>query len=69
MSDRFEIVRRRDYGGNLLALIYPNLRVAGMPDGDRNAVLEGVIAAERELLASGAASYCTVAIARRRDTR
>jgi SAM-dependent methyltransferase len=69
VTDRFEILRRRDYGGNLLALIYPLLRLDHLSQETRDGLIAHLIAAERSLLAEGAASYCTVVIARPRAQR
>jgi SAM-dependent methyltransferase len=53
---RFRIIDRRDYGGNLLAVIYPNLQ---NPD---DASIARLIALEAKLLRF-APSFCTVLIA------
>ncbi len=58
----FRIVERRDYGGNLLALVHPYLRhdrLAG-PVGER--ALETLIAAEEDLLARGVPSFYAVVV-------
>lgn len=62
---RFRIVERRDYGGNLLALLYPNLR---RPDEGSapevfDAAVAKLLAMEERLLRRGVGSYCTVAVA------
>ena len=62
LERHFRVVERRDYGGNLLALIHPYLlhdRLAG-PRGEE--ALETLIEAEKRLLARGATSYYTVVI-------
>ncbi len=62
----FRIVERRDYGGNLLAVIHPYLRHErlGWPEGER--VLETLIAAEKELLGRGVPSYYSVVVGQHR---
>ncbi len=66
LERRFAIVERRDYGGNLLALIHPHLRWEKLSQPQGLRALDDIIAAERELLAAGAPSFYTVAIAERR---
>lgn len=60
---RFRIVHRRDYGGNLLAVIYPNLR---RPDeGSRREVFDAAVArliAMEGRLLRFAPAFCTVLI-------
>ncbi|HKO00275.1 MAG TPA: class I SAM-dependent methyltransferase, partial [Thermoanaerobaculia bacterium] len=53
---RFRVVDRRDYGGNLLAVVYPNLK---NPD---DAAVARLIALEERLLRF-APSFCTVLVA------
>jgi SAM-dependent methyltransferase len=64
---RFRVVHRRDYGGNLLAVIYPNLR---RPDeGSRREVLDAAVArliAMEGRLLRFVPSFCTVLITERR---
>jgi SAM-dependent methyltransferase len=62
----FDIIERRDYGGNLLSLIHPLLRWDSMNEDSRGEVLESLIEEERNLLAAGAPTYYTVIIARNR---
>jgi SAM-dependent methyltransferase len=59
----FQIEERRDYGGNFLALIHPNLRLDSLRPAERDEVLLSIIEAEKEHLKSGASSYYTVLIA------
>ena len=59
----FDIVEQRDYGGNLLAVVYPNLEQA-----DDRAVSE-MIEREQEWLRAGAASYYTILLARPKSGR
>jgi SAM-dependent methyltransferase len=47
VSRRFEILQRRDYGGNFLSVIHPHLRLGHLAAGERAALLELLIAAER----------------------
>jgi hypothetical protein len=44
------IEEKRDYGGNLLAVIHPHLRLEEVPAEDRRAVLAELLAAERRML-------------------
>lgn len=61
----FNVIHRRDYGGNLLALLYPNMR----RDSPRfHAAVAQLVAREDALLASGARSFYCVMIASREDT-
>lgn len=64
LEHRFTIAERRDYGGNLLAVIHPYLRWDRLQEPAGQDALRALIAAERELLAGGAPSYYTVVIAR-----
>lgn len=64
VSRRFEILERRDYGGNFLSVIHPHLRLGHLAAGERAALLELLIDAERKHLAAGHASYYTVLIAK-----
>lgn len=59
----FDVRERRDYGGNLFAVIYPHLRLEALEPAGREEVLAHLIAREDELLAAGAASYYTVIVA------
>lgn len=61
---RFEVVERRDYGGNLLSVIYPHLALGDLDPGALELVLERLIVAEADLLASGVPSYYSVVVAR-----
>jgi len=53
----FEIVERRDYGGNLLAPIFPYVT----PDDQ---LLDSLITAEQELISAGQPSFYAVVVAR-----
>ena len=55
----FRVIARRDYGGNLLSIIYPNLQKSA-PDFDRG--LERLIAMEDRLLEKGAVSFHSVIV-------
>lgn len=60
----FTIEARRDYGGNLLALLHPLIRWDLLGAEEKADLLDRLIAAEDELLAAGAPSYYTVVVAR-----
>lgn len=57
---QFRVTHRRDYGGNLLALIYPNLDRTSPRLGDAVATL---LAKEERMLARGASSFYSVIVA------
>jgi SAM-dependent methyltransferase len=63
VSRRFRIVKRRDYGGNFLALIHPHLDLGGVSDAERDSILRNLVDAERRHLEAGARSFYTVVIA------
>ncbi len=63
IAERFEIVERRDYGGNLLALIYPFLLLDGLRTPERRKLVDELLAREDGLLAAGAESFYTVVVA------
>lgn len=65
VAANFEIVARRDYGGNLLSLIHPLVRWVGVSDEVRGRLLHELIRREDRLLRSGAPSYYSVIVARR----
>ncbi len=65
VTEAFEVRERRDYGGNLLAVIYPHLHLDALAPAARQEVLDLLITGEDELLAAGAPSYYTVMIATR----
>jgi SAM-dependent methyltransferase len=60
----FRVIERRDYGGNLLALIHPLVRWSRLEAENRAALLDRLMAEERSLLAGGAPSFYTVVVAR-----
>ena len=62
----FEIIDKRDYGGNLLSLIHPLLRWDTMDEDTHRNYLDLLIEEERSLLAAGTPSYYTVVIAKNR---
>ncbi len=64
IAECFEVRERRDYGGNLFAVVYPHLRLERLDPAARQEVLARLIAGEDELLAAGAPSYYTVIVAR-----
>lgn len=56
-EQHFRILERRDYGGNLLAVIHPYLRQDRLDEPAGEALLETLIEAEKALLADGVPSY------------
>jgi SAM-dependent methyltransferase len=62
----FEIVEKRDYGGNLLSVIHPLVRWNTMDEDTHRYYLDRIIEEERALLAEGTPSYYTVIIAKNR---
>ncbi len=64
LAEHFEIFERRDYGGNLLALIHPFLRLDELPIVERRSLIDDLLGREDELLAAGAQSFYTVLVAR-----
>lgn len=65
VSRHFEILERRDYGGNFLSVIHPHLDLERLTPSERTALLQSIIDAEREHLSKGHRSYYTVLIAGR----
>lgn len=63
VEEHFEIIEKRDYGGNLLAVIHPWLDLGSCDADARNAVLAQLLDAEDALLADGVPSYYTVIVA------
>jgi SAM-dependent methyltransferase len=63
VSRHFRVLERRDYGGNFLSVIHPHLRLGHLDPGERNALLQSLIEAEREHRAAGHGSYYTVLVA------
>lgn len=63
VSRHFTVLDRRDYGGNYLSVIHPHLRLDHLTSGERDALLQFLVDAEREHLAAGHRSYYTVLIA------
>ena len=53
----FDIVEQRDYGGNLLAPIFPYVE-------PNDAIVDSLITAEQELLSAGEPSFYTIVVAR-----
>ena len=64
---RFRVLRRWDYGGNLLSAIYPSLLRPDQPGGPPRAVYDGAVqvllTGEEALLARGRPSFHAVLIA------
>ena len=67
IAREFEILEQRDYGGNLLSVIYANLhRPTGnppSPQADFDAAIARLLEAEDALLAAGQLSFHTVVLA------
>jgi SAM-dependent methyltransferase len=63
LENHFAIVERRDYGGNLLAVIHPHLRWEKLSQPEGLRAVDELIAAERRLLADGVPSFYAVLIA------
>jgi SAM-dependent methyltransferase len=55
----FDVIERRDYGGNLLSPIFQYLDTT-----DADAVVDSLIVAEQELLSAGQESFYTILVAR-----
>ncbi len=65
VAELFDVRERRDYGGNLFAVVYPHLRLETLEPGARAEIIERLIALEDELLAAGSGSYYTVMVVTR----
>jgi len=69
VAERFRVLARRDYGGNLLAVLYPNLRRPGQPGGPTPDLFARVVASlldrEERALARGAPGFHSVVVAER----
>ncbi len=67
IAREFDILEQRDYGGNLLSVIYANLRrpdgVPPSPRADFDAAVARLLDAEDDLLRAGRLSYHTVVLA------
>ena len=67
VAAHFRILVRRDYGGNLLAPIYPNLLRPDQPDGPPaelfGRVVLGLLDREDRILARGASTFQAVVVA------
>ena len=67
VAEHFRILARRDYGGNLLAPIYPNLLRPDQPGGPPPELFDHTVVdlldREERLLASGAATFQAVVVA------
>jgi SAM-dependent methyltransferase len=66
VSENFDVIEHRDYGGNLLALIHPLLRWDAIDDPKRDQILDDLVSKEKALLEAGSPSYYTVIVARNR---
>lgn len=60
----FDIEHLRGYGGNILAMLFPDLHVERLTDDQ----VQAMINAERALFASGAAHFHAVIVARKKRT-
>jgi len=67
LARHFRILARRDYGGNLLAAIYPSLRRPDQAGGPSPELFDRVVVSlldrEERMLARGAGSFQTVVVA------
>lgn len=67
IAREFDLLDQRDYGGNLLSVIYGNLRrptqAPPSPQADFDEAVENLLDAEDVLLAKGAKSYHAVVLA------
>lgn len=67
VAERFRVLERRDYGGNLLEPIYPSLLRPNQPGGPEpelfDRCVEQLLGREDRMLASGRASYFSVVVA------
>lgn len=73
VEQRFEILERRDYGGNVLAVVHPLLDLERVGENERYEILVHLLDAEDRLLGAGESSYYessyyTVLVARPRDS-
>ncbi len=66
LAETFDLEERRDYGGNLLAVIYPHLRLDRLEPREREELLLELLDREEELLAAGSASFYTLVVAVKR---
>jgi len=66
VSENFDVIEHRDYGGNLLALIHPLLRWDAIDNQNRDQILDDLVSKEKALLEAGSPSYYTVIVARNR---
>lgn len=73
IAREFDLLEQRDYGGNLLSVIYPNLlRPTGnpaSPPADFDAAVAHLLDAEDALLAAGQRSFHTVVLAQPKPGR
>lgn len=65
VAANFDLVARRDYGGNLLSLVHPLVRWSKLDDGHRFQLLRELVRREDVLLRLGAPSFYSVIVARR----
>lgn len=63
LTRHFTVREQRDYGGNLLAILYPNMALDRVSSDERQAILTTILGTERTLLARGVPSYYAVVVA------
>lgn len=67
VAEHFRVIARRDYGGDLLTVIYPSLLRPDQPNGPSpqlfHEVIESLLDREERLLARGLGSFQTVVVA------
>lgn len=63
VESSFRVLERKDYGGNLLALLYPNLNLHGAPATALNSAVDYLLELEEVSLKTNAKSFYTVIIA------
>lgn len=66
LEKHFEIVERRDYGGQILAVLYPNLERGEMSQAEWETLLTRLLDAEEELARAGLPPFYTWILARPR---
>ncbi len=64
IGERFALVARRPYGGNLMAPLMPNLELDRLPEAEHEAWVRSFAATEDRWLAAGERSYYVTAVYR-----
>jgi len=59
------VLEQRDYGGHVLALVYPLIRWQKMRPPDKEQLLDTLIHEDRRILEAGYPSFYTVLVAER----